>query len=441
MLPIHRFGRQGVRVGGMIVVLALLLMGMGGTERAQEFQPPPPTLESKAVLLWVRVGANVTKQDIENNLKLSLDEGSFSWGAVDIEPVPRQTYEFMEKVLRGGETPRVAPPAAAVGEVQLRELSTGEWEVRLEEPTQSLEKMEVHFQDKETPQVFERGAVEQANRPTLIRPGVYAIRLGGEQPTKYVATIANRGVKQDKPLEGTWPKRDRYYAIALKQFEGKQEELLEVLRGKGGFLSEPFVDLKPTEKYTLAFASWKTDAASAPDPVFVDNSYTPHFRGIRGKKTKRVWLLFPLTQQDAEKLSRQYAGYGTIQMMEEINNEKPFNKAPASAELTVDGTTPAHWFELSPRDKDGEQIFTRSIPLKEWTGLHNKYPSFWQLVVWEFDTPGMTPQAIRVEHPDPKRGRVFALENEIEGLSIAVSALAKKEKTDAPLKPGEKEKP
>jgi hypothetical protein len=144
-----------------------------------------------------------------------------------------------------------------------------------------------------------------------------------------------------------------------------------------------------------------SNAASVEGDHFSGNSLVVNVPGALNRNTARIWMLFPLTEEQAKTKLKELR---SIKDELEVSKKVRDNSVAAGSEYVVGPDTPARWLELS--EYVTGRGFRRVVPLRDFKGLLEKYPTAWRLLVWEFDD-GVTRAAIQVVHPDTKdRGYV-----------------------------------
>jgi hypothetical protein len=357
------------------------------------------------LFLLVRTGPSLSEKIIRDTLTLGLKTARCQYDGLEVQPLNPVLFEELERLIGEGAPP---PPAAAEGISVRQLLARGSyWEIRLPKPTQQLRGLAIEYR-KAGSKKYTLNAGDEAERYALIMPGSYAVQLlAGDEPVRCWVEVAELGGKP-QPQELAWPQSDRFFAIVIRRFQGSQKALFEVIQDKEQ-LANPLENVKPLRNFSFVFASLDSRAGKLGGPLLEGNVYLPQVAGIEGRSPRRVWMLFPLTRDEAASALKEYRQHGSGELAEAIRKGGKMI-SDEQADVAVDAASGPRWFELVDRG-DGK-AFSRKIPLKDFRKLQEKYPSVWRLLVWEFDKG--TPQAIAVQHPTD--GRVYVIEEEVKGL-------------------------
>jgi len=252
---------------------------------------------------------------------------------------------------------------------------------------------------------------------------VFIVRLPAtEVPKRFIV----RGVHQKKDVElsGPWGETERYYLVMLKNFSGNHKELMETIKKKT--MPAPLTDAVVGQGLTFLFAS-----AGFTLPVtgsFSGNEYIPFMSQLPERENvRRVWMLFPLTEEQAEKELKRYQKFDVDTLPAEIRKNNPA-WADENPVLTVSDKTPARWIELPSTSVDGRAGFSRRVRLENFRGLHAKYPAARRLLVYEYmlgDDPRKPDLIQAVGVPSKETGeQVFLVNEEIKEWPAGIAKLA-----------------
>ena len=112
-------------------------------------------------------------------------------------------------------------------------------------------------------------------------------------------------------------------------------------------------------------------------------------------------------------MKEKLAEFRTIKNEEKLVQEIRKNAVRVGDAFEVDPDTKPRWVEIT---ETMPARFRREIPLKDFKGLLDKYPSVWSLLVWEFDDG--RPAAISIQLADGNE--VLVLEQEIKRWQTAL---------------------
>jgi len=407
-----------------VILIAVIILASSGTPQAQE-KEDPPKVEEAGNILFLMLRDRTSRDDgeirelLEKGLKKS---GCKADSKLEIRTISPSVFEELSRLTGKGNVVIPSPADDKGLEIQQLASPANTWEFRLPSRDQSLKKLTLTYKDNKKVE-YTSTATEPQLKLTMTVPGRYAVLMQLEgTPVSYSAEISD--LKETLKIDRPWPQGDRYLTITLRNFVGKQEELFKALRDNE---ANPLY-IESLKNFTLAFGTLDSDFRETP-PATDGNNYVARSKAIQGRgNDQKVWIYFPLTKAEAIKAQEEFNEKGITGLPKAIREDK--TRVGPTDETEVDASSKPRWFEMGADPKN--VTFTRQIPLKEWAKLREKYPTVWQLVVWEVAKDGEEPEAIRVVNPlsaEPGQKRfVVVIAEEIPGLSSAIADKAKKDK-------------
>jgi hypothetical protein len=391
-------------------------------------QPPKPAEQPKVervgrpgettLFMMVRTGPHLTP----DNLKTTLQEGlSAAKCQIDGEPIIRPVSPAVFEEIEGlaGQTPEAA--GGTKGGAGLRRISSRDllWEFRLTAPSQVLKKFTVKYKSpdgKESDKEYAPVGPTEEGPLTLLAPGVYSFKPeANDQPISYVVEAIALGQPAQK-LEGKWPSSDRYYVLTLRHFRGDKENLFQVLQDSTK-VANPLDSVRLGSDLVFVFANLDALGAEEDEDVIAGNNLILGAPPPRGRTVARGWILFPL---DEKAMKEQLENYRKLRDPKEIITKVREGAVLASQQTEVSPDSPAKWLEVA-KQLDGR--FRREIPMKDFRGLLEKYPTAFGLVVWEFENEQGMRSAIMMRLPGG--GQSMVREKEIRNWSNSLKEKVK----------------
>ena len=395
-----RLARCGI---GIVALIAIFTMTASA-------QPNDTTL-----FLMVRAGPSLNEKIIQNSLREGL---KLSGCTIDGEPVVRgvsnAAFDELEALIN--KTPVNPSPEAGEG-VTIRPLPTREpmSEFRLKSAGQVLRKLTVTYK-KAGPKDYVPSPPDKGEPLSLIIPGRYALRLEpDDEPLTYEATVSELG-KKDDTLKDKWPARDRFFVITMKNFVGPRSELFKVIQDPKQ-VANPLENVRLGNDFVFVFANMESLAAVVEETIS-GNELIVQVPAPIGRNPRRVWMQFPLSEDQYKAARDQYRKFDSEELPREIRK----NSTPITEDVLIDPKAEPKWIEIP--DSGNGRSFLRRLPLKDLPGLVEKFPRVYRLIVWEFDAG--KPEAIGIQHPTD--GRVYLLEEELKSWPTALKRSLSKEK-------------
>lgn len=329
----------------------------------------------------------------------------------------------------------ISVAAADEGPVQVRELPTGDtrWELRLAPDVGVLQELEVEYENAGKKQYKPQPSGTPTADLEMILRGTYALRTDSQhKPLKWKATVKRLGSAGAKTevFEGKWPSVDDYYSIRLKDFRGDRQALFHTIKkpddGSPAAVPNALDDVRLGQDTLIAIGSLGEKLDEPDTDVIDENIYLARAGGVPGQRVDRVWMLFPLTEEDCQTELERYRKLGIKNLLPSIDKASPSRHDP-SAEgglARLSASQPARWYELIRAGQDRSGRYNRQIQLGEnvedYRELQAKYPRAWRLLVWEFDDGSVRePQGVKANGG----GRVYVLEQEIQAWPTALRKL------------------
>lgn len=378
-------------------------------------QPPKPAESAPVVPLgrpgettlymMVRAGAHLSEVQLKNTLTRGLDKALCT---IDGQPHIRQVspYIFEELEAITSRTAKAVSTATPEHTVirRLPVRDQGMWEFHLTSPSQVLKKLSITYKSAGKKEYTPVGPQEKGE-VKLIVPGSYAVKLEpNDEPVSYEAEVVDLGAESTK-MEGKWPAMDRCYVVTMNNFRGSRDRLFRIIQDPRE-VPNPLDSVRLGSDLVFVFANMDANAAALEGDQVSGNSLVVNVPAARNRATARVWMLFPLTESEMKAKLKELRDIKDDEKLAKLIRE---SSVKASTDHTVGPDTPPRWLELP--DHGLGRSFRRVIPLRDFKGLLDKYPSVWRILVWEYDDG--KPAAIQVEHP-VLRTPVLAVEKDIK---------------------------
>jgi hypothetical protein len=396
-----------IRLACPRIGLAALILLLGARAMpAQEPDIKPIGNPGETTLfLMVRAGPHLTETKLKETLEEGLKKALCTIrGEPHIRRISPLVFEEIEQLT--DRTAKTVGGQTTSDNGSIRRLPTKEvlWEFRLKSPDQVLKKLTVTY-EKSGKKEYSATSPAEDGPLTQIVPGRYALRPEkDDEPLEYEAEIVELGQAQQK-IEGKWVVNDRYYVVTMNAFRGNRDHLFRVVQDPNQ-VANPLDGVRLGSDLVFVFANLESSAATLEGDLISGNNLTVNVQPARGRTTARVWMLFPLTEEEAKKKADELR---KIESAKALSQEIRKNAVFASVEQTVGPDASAKWLELE--SQQGGRSFRRVIPLRNFKELLAKYPTAWRLLVWEFDDG--TPSAIEVTHPQSGK-RTYAVDKEIK---------------------------
>jgi hypothetical protein len=365
--------------------------------------------------MMVRTGPHLTEDKLERTLDRGLKKANCDIeGKPNIRAISPAVFQEIESL--AGRTPSktTEPPTPEgffVRRLPVRDLA---WEFHLKSPGQVLKKLTITYKNPEGSEINKeyQPSAPQDNGPLmLIVPGSYSLRVEPKhEPLAYEAEVLDLGEKP-QTIRGRWPSSDRYYVITMVNFRGNRETLFHTLQDPQA-VPNPLDSIRLGNDLVFVFANLEATGATLEGDLFAGNNLILGAPPPRNRRAARGWMLFPLTEGE---MKGKLAELRKIRNEEQVVQEVRKNAVKVKENLEVSPSTPAHWVEIT---ESGGGRYRREIPLKDFKGLLEKYPTVWGLLVWEFDDGSNPPAAINIKLPDGSDALV--VEQEIKKWSSAL---------------------
>ncbi len=413
------------RLMPVILGLGLVLVSASLARRSAD-PTPPPVPSSLFVLVQVR-----NKHVSEDQVRLTFQAAARKLGSkearVEIRELNPELYRELQNLTNRLESTHEAVEA---GKPYVRQKATTgkvEYELNLNKPGMVLQELELISEKdgkKETRKFKPTNAGDKSAVvvPTAL-PQVYTVRL---EPGEAVASFVARGVVLQKPgerqpveIRGSWPQPENHYLVAMRNFTGNHQDLLKIIQTDQ--VPNPLEDAILGQDLTFVFASYGFKLPRT--GTFDGNDYIPFLTTLARRKPARVWMLFPLTDEECTEAGKTYGSLKPDALPRAIRQAHPA-WARANPQLAVAPQQPPRWIELPFDSNRGG--FTRRLELKDVRQLQAKYPTARRLIVYEFDD-GETQEAIAQED-ERTRKLVYALEQDVKEWPGGIAEVVRKQK-------------
>ena len=393
--------------GRTLGLAALALMAVGSPVAAQ---PPKVLGESgTTVYLVVRTKSTVPENRVTGTVSAGLKASQTTIdGKPGVKPVSPLFFEQFAELIGSPRKVEVIPPdGAGVGIKPLPSRDTPLHEVRLPSAKQSLTSLKVKYNkpaegaDEPTD---EYNPMPPGEGPlTMIEPGRYAFRPDTDRtPLEFTAVVderdeTTRELVRGKELKGKWPDADKFYVVTLKNFRDEDggradhETLLKAVEEAQAFEANPLTISRLGGDQVFLFADLTGGGIKEEDDDTVGiNTLTLRKKGLPDRSTKRVWMLFPLTEEEAKEAAVQYGSADT----KELPNLIRKNAVPDSEMALFTPESKPQWIEL-PATTPDSNAFARQVKIENQKELYTKFPTLWRLTVWEFERAGPGGEPVR----------------------------------------------
>ncbi len=411
------------------ILLGLALLFLPSTVQALALEEKPSGEKDVTVFMVVRVNGRSASQIEETFMDGAQACGeSLSKGDLQVRPVAPAFYEAVASYIGAG-APVTAESVKGVQVTPLMSLRPT-WSINFGDDITKqriIQKITLKLKDQAEPVELKPGVRQGDNFLSTIQIGrEYVLGLQNKaEPESYsidylIPESGETSSEKDLP----WPKpSDAYFLVTLKNYPGELESLFSAMKepdsGKEAKVANPFKDIRRDLDVRMFLGSINTTLPEPPVTV-VGNKLTMRQSQLQGRTAKRVWVLFPVTndglKEEVEKLTKNsddMAGFIRANCM------------MADKDASVSGTTKPTWYELPANE--AKSSFERTLTLQDWKSLQESYPEANQIVVWEFESNGdAKPKPILVQ--DGGKESPFKV-SEIDGWPSGLEVLKKFEQS------------
>jgi len=364
---------------------------------------PPQGIEDSTLFLMLRTKPNLDAEKIRARMTEGLEKARCTFRPpVEVKPISSVVFDEMSRLVGRG----ALADASQKGGVEIYPISNrgNLVEVRTPKATQSIKSLTVEYKKFGKKTYTKDGKDDE--RLDMLYIGSYVFNmLANDEPVKYTAELTELG-EEAKTVTTDWPILDRFFVVTVRGFRGDQQVLFDTLKNPALF-PNAWKSIEPMRNYAFAFANVYSEAATVGDKLLEGNNYVPAIAGIPGETTSHVWMLFPLTPDEAATKKAELRKLTQAQLLDVIGK----NAVTAVDSIPEVGpTSPSKWYQLVDRGK--QNSFTRQIPLKDFRGLTEKYTKVHRLIVYAFDPT----KFIEVKDPANKTVDTFVIEEEIVAL-------------------------
>jgi hypothetical protein len=435
------------------VTLASLALLLAAPAAGRQDEPPPAPVRKAPSTLFVLVhvrNKNLDADTVKNTFKVAAQKLGDADVDIRIDVLEPQFYRRLQSLAATLDSPRTSE--AVPGKPFVRQIGSRgdriEWELNLNRgdkaPRMLVTAVDLISTGKDGK------TTKRTIRPTRYRdlkaemsgtadPGVFHVRLSAtEAPVKFVVhgeTVKGKAILPAP--EGDWAQTERYYVVVVRNLRADHQALLTKVQDPNE-VADPLDDAVIDQGLTFVFASYGFKLPGI--GTFDGNDYVPFLTRLEGRTVARVWMLFPLTEKEAERQLKRYARLGPQALSKAIRATDPV--WAAGKQPVVSDTSPPRWIELPP--KFGKDLvgrppvigYSQRITLENVRALAKKYPRARRLVVYEFQPrPTDEPQAVLFE--GSSGGSVRVTSEEVKEWAAGIAGVAAK----APKEEGKKKSP
>lgn len=424
-------------------VFATIALAMIGLLPSVGFSQPTKESPESTLFLLVRTPPSETADKLhfkfETGLKQTVKEMVCDYTKLERpEMIPPATFESISRLLGGGFS---QAPVALNGEISWRQIPARDtvWELKLPKAKQVLKELTVEYKKAGTVKYTTASNKPDEKRDEtkefgLILPGSYSIpMLADDEPESYSGTVRELDpetnmVKETEIKKTKFPEIDRFFSITIRGFRGNQQRLFDVMQDSR-FVPNPVKNLEPVKNYTFAFANLSSDLPIG-GRILEGQEYLARVPSVTGRNAKRVWIMFPLTKEEADAKAKELNKLSGADLSKLIRTTG--DTVTAKDNELVNADSKPRFFELPDMSNGNQTLFGRNIKLEDFRGLAKKYPAVHRLVLWEFDN-GDTQSSIEVADNNGKS--VNVLNEEI----VALPNILQEKSKAPPEKEGSKE--
>jgi len=396
-----------------LILAVVITASVGGQDGVKVKKVAEESSTHKTFILAIEVSVNEKPDQIKETFGKVLEEGNPGKGAkpdfvwvkdkVDLKEIDKATFLALQRFVRGG--PEV--DGANIPR-RVRKQTNTFWEIDLGDRNAQLHSIILLF-DKGKRMVVEAGKKKEGLTLTTLPFGRATLQGTIKQTPKSFKLI--KFGKGDQPVdektvpEELWERPDkRYWLLKLEGWEGDPQKLIKVL-GDEDVLVNPVV-LSP-ELSLLGVGTFLYGEGGYPGGFTGGNKFTFQVprppKGIKIGATPKdsdeakVWMLFPLSKNEAEDISKKLDNLTTGKLIAHINGKVTgkdvpvFERLEAGKEGKLAPGAKARWIEL-PLGAN-KATFERTIPVEkigDWWEKEksNKSPRSFRIIVVEVRKKG-----------------------------------------------------
>ncbi|MEI6165266.1 MAG: hypothetical protein WCR23_12880 [Planctomycetota bacterium] len=218
-----------------------------------------------------------------------------------VEPIAPEAYLTLRSIVtKGLATMRAA--AADTKEVLIEPLKgeDGAWHLDFGTTSKYLDAANVTVENvvTQTKEIIQMSVASKDQLAAPLRfhsPGSYVLRLPkGKVPRSAVFSVSSDNSPEVKQISIGWPDVGRCYLVTLNQVVGAEGLLFDTLKNEKK-VANPIRELQDAGRASLMIASFRE---VVPGPVFLENGFVLRFPKPDGVNPKRIWMLFPLTENE-----------------------------------------------------------------------------------------------------------------------------------------------
>ena len=396
--------RAAVAIGGWLI--AILALSMIGVVTAAD--------NDRVIQLAVQTDSGMNAFEVENKFKVARDSTQgFNYGEISVDPIDPASYVLLSSIVRRGVLS--APPTKeSPRRVNLEPIrgQDGGWWIDLQNADSFLDSAKVTVIDTATEKerVLELEPAPRTETAEPLRyhsPGSYILKLEkGVHPRAAVLSVTTDiagGGPRTEELRIGWPDVGRCYLVTLKGVTGNERLLFESLKDPAK-VGNAIKELYPSQATLIVgtFQDKKVDVWRLNEVLL---SYTVPLN----IKPKRLWLRFPLTDEQEAKVC--------AELDAQLAPQDGFKKLPAwlaarrlpAGKSLVPGMD--LWIEVPVNAAAERAEIWAPIGTRDWKkqllDAKNKVGDR-AILVWEFENPAkpVDREAIKVDGKRYQRERL-----------------------------------
>lgn len=288
-----------------LATIALIASFMSRVVAAQEVV----STGERDVVIALRVPDTFTKEELESRFGLALESAKTKAQRIQAKPIEVETYdkikEFLTSVQAGGELDRK-------GVIARRSNRSNYWDLYLPEGYNQVDRVEVEYKDKSDPsepkkaefRPVSRAAGEMDSKERLIYLGLAPPQLElradpNWEVTRYTVHLKAWGDKPAKAIPQEFI-GERCFRLEIGGYSGSMQQLFETL-GDPDKIGIAMVGLQPPKTLALGLADL-VGVIATQDGEWYQNNFRVRVTPPVKPRADRAWILFPLAQDEAEKL-------------------------------------------------------------------------------------------------------------------------------------------
>jgi hypothetical protein len=333
----------------------------------------------KSMILLLKTEPNINLEDFKTQLENSITLANCTCTNLkNLEPVPisQIEYEAIDRFIKGYKPGQLTAPKSAVRS-RLITIDKPVLIVSKEDVTDELKKLVVDYHNGTTKEYTPEPPEKVGAKLIFLNAKDYQLELEpNDIPKAFKATFVDKS-GNEKPLEEKLQAK-RYFYLTLTDFEGKLEDLSAAFRSDQWVNKASFM---PTTRQTFVLADFSEDPPTMWKPLINEQSITLFIEQPRERDATRVWLKFPLTEQQAKEELAKCRTHGQFGLPKAIADSGATVKT--GVPVMLESKDSAKWYELTK--EPGAFVFTRQLGIKDAPAMRTAFEDVYYLVMWEYD--------------------------------------------------------